>query len=89
MRTSIVKTIINSREQEKRRKDFISAVRKTLKKYGISVRKLYEEYNIVYKKQPIPYASFYYKINNHTFSDNELDNLGFIIEQIETGLKQK
>lgn len=65
----------------------VKGVRTFLKKHGISIRQLYIEYNTVHKKQTIPYATFYYKLNNCTFNDHELDNITAIQKDIEDSLK--
>lgn len=83
MRSAIATKLINKISTKKRRDGILIKVKRIMNKHKVSVRMLNAEYNSVYRKFPIPHSSFYHKMNNGTFTDVELDNLEFIIEQVD------
>ena len=83
MKSAIATKLINKTSTKKRKNGILAKVKRIMSKYDISIRMLNADYNTVYLKFPIPHSSFYHKMNNGTFTDVELDNIEFIIEQAE------
>lgn len=83
MKSAIATKLINKTSTKKRKNGILAKVKRIMSKYDISIRMLNADYNTVYRKFPIPHSSFYHKMNNGTFTDVELDNIEFIIEQAE------
>lgn len=87
---SIAQTIINKQQKEQLQKLIVQKVKKFCKANGVSLSQFLEEYNRVYNKPSteLKYSSFYYKINNLTFTDKQLHNLEFIVGKIEQDLNK-
>lgn len=75
MTVAIIQREKLQKSEREKQEEIISKINKDIKSINLSVRKLQISYTQTHKKNPIPYTSFYHKMNNATFSEVELINV--------------